>query len=95
MKNEKEILEICKKERKIILKKQWLVTLFFVAAAVVIGIICCKALSAPVGDYGEAAGLAILITLSIFASLIISGFFYYKNLSKKLDKLWEQKKLLF
>ena len=95
MKNEKEILEICKKERNVILKQQWLVTLFFIAAAAVIGIICCKALTAPIADHGEAAGTTILATLSVFAGLIISGFFYYKFLSKKMDRLWEQKKLLF
>ena len=91
MKNEEKLAEICKKEEKILLKQQWLVLLFFVAAAVVVGIICYVFVAI---DYGDVAAIIILITLSVFASIVISGYFYDKSLSKKLDRLWEQKKLL-
>jgi uncharacterized membrane protein required for colicin V production len=94
MKNENQIDEICRKESKVQLTKEWLGILFFVAAAIV-AVIYYKALSAPIADHGEAAAITIIITLSAFAALLISGYFYNGFLSKKLDRLWEQKKLLF
>ncbi|HBA37023.1 TPA: hypothetical protein DCZ15_04105 [Candidatus Falkowbacteria bacterium] len=94
MKKETKIDEICRKENKVQLTKEWLRILFFVTAAIV-AIIYCKALSTPIIDHGETAAITITVTLSAFAALLISGYFYNGFLSKKLDRLWEQKKLLF
>ena len=94
MKNENQIDAICRKEGKIQQAKEWLGILFFVAAAIV-AVICYKAVTAPIADHGETAVITILITLSTFAGLLITGYLYNRFLSKKLDRLWEQKKLLF
>ena len=94
MGNKNQIEEICCKESKVQLKKEWLGILFFVAA-VIVAVIYYKAFSAPIADHGVAAGKTILIALSTFAVLLIFGYFYNGFLSKKLDRLWEQKKLLF
>ncbi len=92
--NEEEIREICRKEDNVLATKAWLRILFFLAA-VVVAIVYYKALSAPMTDHGKTAVETICITLSIFASLLIAGYFYDKLLSKKLNGLWKQKKLLF
>jgi len=94
MKNENQIEEICRKEGRVQQTKKWLGILFFVAAAIM-AVIYYNALSAPITDNGKAAATQILISLSTFAGLIIAGYFYNRFLSKKLDRLWEQKKLLF
>ena len=97
MKNENQINEICRKESKVQLMKEWLDVLFFVAA-IIVAIVYYKAISFAVTPdplltmkYDQIAGAAIIITLSIFVCLLISGYFYNRFLSKKLDKLWEQK----
>lgn len=92
--NKKEIKEICSKESKVQLVKEWLNILFFLAAAIV-AVVHYKVLSVPTTDHGKSAVTVIIITLSVFAGLIIAGYFYDRFLTKKLDKLWEQKKNLF
>jgi len=37
----------------------------------------------------------IIITLSFFAITLLAGYLYDRQLSKKLEKLWKQKKALF
>jgi uncharacterized membrane protein len=98
--NEEKIDEICHKEGKVLIIKEWLGVLFFVAAIVVAGVYI-KALSLPVSNYvsdmerDRVAATVIIICLSAFAATITAGYFYNQLLSKKLDRLWEQKKLLF
>ena len=98
MKNQKKINEICRKEGKVQLIKEWLGVLFFVAA-IIVAIIYYKAVSfavtVPDMKYDQIAGETIIITLTVFAGLLIAGYFFNKFLSKKLDRLWEQKQLLF
>lgn len=91
--NEKKIDEICHQEGRIQQAKEWLIVLFFLVI-ILMAAIFYKALSAPVVDNGKAAVITIIITLSVFAGLLISGYFCDKFLSKKLDKLYEQKQLL-
>ncbi len=94
MKSENELKEICDKENKIQSIKDCLNILFFAVSAIV-AVICCQSITAQTVDHGKTEVITIIVTLSIFAGLLISGYFYSKFLSKKLDKLWEQKKLLF
>jgi len=91
--NEEKIREIYHKELKIQLIKDWLVILFFLACGIVAAIYC-GTLFLTVAVDGKAAAVTILTTLIIFSGLLISGYCYNKFLSKKLDKLWDQKKLL-
>jgi len=100
--NEEKINAICQKEGKVQQTKEWLGVLFFVAV-IIVAIVYYKAISFAVNvpdplltmKYDRIAGATIIITLAIFAGLLISGYFYNGMLSKKLDRLWEQKKLLF
>jgi hypothetical protein len=102
MKNKNQIEEICNKEDKMLLTKEWLDIAFFVAV-IIVAIVCYKAISLAVTvpdplitmKYDRIAGATIIITLAIFAGLLVSCYFYNRFLSKKLDMLWEQKKLLF
>ena len=94
MKNENHIENICREEGKIQLIKDWLGISFFIAAAIV-AVIYYKAVTAPITDHGETAVITIIMTLSVFAGLLMFGYFYNRMLSKRLDSLWEQKKLLF
>jgi uncharacterized membrane protein YkgB len=77
--NEKKIDEICHKEGKVQQTKEWLGVLFFLAAITVL-ITCYKVLSAPITDHGKIAGATIIITLSVFAGLIIAGYLYNRFL---------------
>jgi hypothetical protein len=102
MKNDYQIDKICLKEGKIMLIKEWLGVLFFVAA-IIVAIVYYKAISFAVNvpdplfamKYDRISGAIIIITLAIFAGLLIAGYLYNRALTKKLDKLWERKKLLF
>lgn len=102
MKNKEKINEICRKEGNVQLMKEWLGILFFVAV-IIVAIIYYKAISFAVTvpdplltmKYDQIAGETIIITLTVFAGLLIAGYFFNKFLSKKLDRLWEQKQLLF
>lgn len=89
-----QLKEVCEKENRVQQMKEWLNILFFVASAIV-AVICYQSITAQTVDHGKTEVITIIVTLSIFAGLLISGYFYSKFLSKKLDKLWEQKKLLF
>jgi len=89
-----EIDEICRKEEVAENKKTWL-CIICILAAIITAIICVVTIFNPVTDRGEAAALTIIITLSIDECIIISGYFYNRYLSKKLEQLFEQKKLLF
>jgi|GEM_PF-3573048 len=99
MKNEERINEICRKEGRVLLIKEWLGVLFFVAA-IIVAIIYYKVISFAVivpdqflrMEYCGIAVETIIITLAIFAGLLVSGYFYNRFLSKRLDILWEQKK---
>lgn len=92
--NENQINEICLKESKVQLMKEWLGILFFVAAAIV-AVMDYKALSSTATDHGETAVTIMLVTRIVFVGLLLTGYFYNRFLSKKLDMFWEQKKLLF
>lgn len=102
MKNENQINEICRKEGRVRLTKEWLVILFFIAI-IIVAIIYYKAISFAVTvpdplltmEYDRIAGARIIITLSVFVGFLITGYCYNMFLSKKLDRLWEQKQLLF
>jgi len=99
MKNEKQINEICRKESKVLAVKEWLCVLFFLAA-IVTAVIYLKALSNAVDpllgiEADQTAVKTIIITFSVFAVSVIAGYFYNKFLSKELNRLWEQKQLLF
>ena len=100
MRNEKKIDEICRKEGKVKQIKEWLGILFFVAA-IIVAIVYYKAMALPVSNYASdlerdrAAVTIIIADLSVFAVTIIAGYFYNRFLSKELDKLYEQKQLLF
>ncbi len=91
--NEKKVEEICRKEDKIKVIKEWLVVLFFLAA-VMVGIVFYIGISASTNDNGKTAEITMLIALVTFAGLIIAGYIFNKFLSKKLHRLWQQKKLL-
>lgn len=102
MKNKEEIDKICRKANKLRLTQEWLRILFFVAV-IIVTIVYYKAISfaVTVSDplltmkYDRIAGATIIITLSVFAGLLMSGYFYNQYLSRKLDQLWDEKKLLF
>jgi hypothetical protein len=96
---EKEIEKICKKEGKILATKEWLCAAFFLSA-VITAIVYLKSLSEALNsslgiDGDRAAVVKIIIAFSVFAVSIIAGYLYNQLLSKKLDRLWEQKKALF
>jgi D-alanyl-lipoteichoic acid acyltransferase DltB (MBOAT superfamily) len=88
-----KITEICDKKNKIQSIKEWLEILFFAISAIV-AVICYQSITAQTADHGQTEVITIIVTLSAFAVLCISGYFYSQFLSKKLDRLWEQKKLL-
>jgi len=92
MNKEEKIDEICRKEDGIQKVKDWLVVLFFFAAIAVV-VVSYRALSASVNDHGKTAVVTMLVALSVFAGVIVAGYFYNKFLTKKLNKLWEQKKI--
>ena len=92
--NEEKISEICGKEKQVLNIKNWLITLFFLAA-IIVALIIIKSLFTTNLDHGQEAVTNIIITLSIFAISIIAGYLYGQRLSKKMDKLWEQKKEFF
>lgn len=83
--------KINKKTRGIVATRENLVVLFFVASAVVIGLIG-KMLTSP--GNSEVVGARIFTTLCIFAIAIAIGRFAYWRLGKKLDELVRQKKSL-
>lgn len=97
----KEIDGICREEAKVQLTKEWLGILFFVAT-IIVAFVYYKAISFAVNvpdplltmEYDKIALGVIIIALTIFASLLVSGYFYNIFLSKKLDRLWGQKQLL-
>lgn len=100
MKKEEEIAKICRKESRIILIKECLIFLFFLTGAFVFWVFI-KSVSSPAADpfttleYDRLAMVRIIITFSIFAILVVAGYFYNKALTKKLEKLWRQKLTLF
>lgn len=87
----KELEKIVAKEKKIQSTKEWLGILFFVVAAIV-AIMIYATLASSIE--GEVIGKRIIITLSAFAGLLIFGYLYDKLLSKRLEILWEQRKML-
>ncbi len=96
-KNEKQISEICYKEDRVKLIKEWLRISFFILSTVVIMLMVIFAGTAKDQSIGDQrmAVIKIIVTLLTFALLIIAGYFYDRFLSKKMDKLWEEKKALF
>lgn len=91
----KEIEEIVKQEAKISNKKWYLKASFFLVSALVILIYVLAVKEALAKDdllSDQVALVKIIVTLSVFAGLLIVGYFYNQKLSKKLDKLWEEKK---
>ena len=87
----KELEKIVAKEKKIQSTKEWLGILFFVVAAIV-AIMIYATLASSIE--GEVIGKKIIIILSAFAGLLIFGYLYDKLLSKRLEILWEQRKML-
>lgn len=94
MKKEQKINEICSKEREIQAVKEWLGISFFVVAAIVT-IMIYATLTSSMEDRGEIVVEKIISILSAFAGLLIFGYLYDKFLSKRLEILWEQRKMLF
>lgn len=99
-KNEVMIAKIAGQETKICNLKSYLATMFFPVSIVVIWIIV-KAIMSHGDDelltleHDRAIAVKIIITLSAYATTIITGYLCDKMLSKKLDVLWERKKALF
>ena len=97
--NEKEIKKIADQEQKIVLTKWYLEASFFPLIILVIWVYI-KALMTPAANpifdmkHDQMVATKILITFSLFAVALIIGYFYNLKLSKKLDRLWEQKKAL-
>lgn len=91
--NEKEIEKIAKEESKIVLKQEYLYIMFFIAAAIVLGVIIWT-FAEPEGPlgYSQVKAVRIFYTLLIFAGGIIAGYLYYRRLSKKLENCDEQRK---
>jgi len=94
-----KIEEICRKEGKVVAAKEWLGVLFFLASIIVAWIFI-KALSTPVTNpllvmkHDAMVVEKLLITLMTFTVAIISGYLLNWTLSKKMDRLWKQKKAL-
>jgi len=98
--NSKEIERLASQEAKICNQKWYLGASFFPAIIIVIWIYVraiMEAVNNPVFDikHDQMAATKILITYSLFAVALVIGYLYNQKLSKKLDRLWEQKKALF
>ena len=98
--NDKEIERIANQEQKVLLAKMYLWVLFFILSALVFWTFVkavMESMANPAFDIkqDQMAATKIIIALSLFAVALVIGYLYDKKLSKKLDKLWEQKKALF
>jgi len=98
--NEKEIEKIANQERKIVLAK-WFIGASFFPLIIAAFWIYIKAITEPVVnplldiEHDQMVATKIIFTFSLLAALLIIGYFCNWELSKKLDRLWEQKKTLF
>ena len=100
MKNEKKVEEICRQEKKLLAIKEWLVVSFFLASAVVVWVYISALMDRAADpllniEQDRVVATKIITTLFTFAVTIIAGYLYNKALSKKLDRLWEKKSVLF
>ena len=98
--NKKEIEKIANQEKKVLLTKTYLWVSCFILGIFVIWIYVkavMESMANPAFDIerDQMAVTKIIITLSLFAVALVIGYLYDKKLSKKLAKLWEQKKALF
>jgi hypothetical protein len=92
MKNEAEIEKIANQEQKVSNVKTYLIILFFLISAAVIVIFFSVLFNRDINDKYITKILATFIS---YAVLLAGGYLYNRALSKKLDKLWNQKKSLF
>lgn len=91
MKNEKEIEKIYNQEQKVSNLRTYVRISFFLVSAVVI-IIFVSVIINHAG--GKLPAVKILVTLIVYAVSLVIGYLYDWILSKKLDRLWNQKKSL-
>jgi len=92
MKNEEAIGIIIHQEQKVSNLKTYLIISFFLIsiAALIIFI-------SVVADYAgdKSSAIKILVTFIVYAVLLVAGYYYNQSLTKKLDRLDDQKQLLF
>lgn len=98
--NENEIEKIANQEKKIVLTKTYLWLSFFPLSVFVFWTFIKAVMESSANSefdikQDQMAVTKIIITLSLFAVALVIGYLYNKKLSKKLDKLWQQKKALF
>ncbi len=91
MNNQEKIELICKQERKITVIKEWLIVAFFLTCFAVALLIVYFIFA----QTNEEAPKNIVYVLIVFAASLFLGFAYNNNLSKRLNRLWEEKKELF
>lgn len=92
MENEAEIEKIANQEQKVTNLKTYLIISFFLISIIVI-IIFFSSLFGHLHD--QMSATKILIMFIVYVVLLVVGYFCNKALSKKLDKLWDQKKSFF
>ena len=90
MNNQEKIELICKQERKIVAIKEWL-TVVFVLACFASPLLIVHSIFTQAN---EEAPKNIVYVLIIFATSLFLGFAYNNKLSKRLNRLWEEKKEL-
>lgn len=93
MKNEEAIEQIVSQENKVSNQKTYLWVAFFLVSLAV-GVIVFMTLK-NYHSGSEKSAVIILTTYTVYALLLFAGWFYDRYLSKKLERLWNEKKLLF
>lgn len=91
MDNQEKINEICKRERRVSVIKEWLVIAFFLTCFAVVLLIVYFMFT----NNNQETPKNIINVLISFAVILFFGFAYNNSLSKKLNRLWEEKKELF
>lgn len=95
--NEEEIKKIVEKEIKIGNQRWFLGFSFFLISLLVTWSCFSSIKSAVTSDpwlnmqQDQIAMIKIIVTLLLFVILLTIGWFYNRSLSKKLEKLWEEK----